>query len=224
MRKADFQHHARPWIYSFFSLQIGRFISFQHKLAFTKVKRGQKMTDGNDLPAGARLRRLEMHSDGRGCFTEIFRNNWSDGTLPMQWNAVSSRAGVLRGVHVHAGHDDLLVVVQGRAIIGLHDIRTTSPTFGLARTVKMCGAAQSSLFVPRGVAHGFYFPEDSLMVYAVSAYWDLGDEIGCHWADRDLKIAWGIDHAITSPRDSTAGSFEDMCRSFGGKNHATPGA
>ncbi len=178
------------------------------------------MTEGNILPAGAYVRPLQMHSDDRGCFTEIFRNSWSDSALPVQWNAVSSRTGVLRGVHVHADHDDVLVVVQGCAIIGLHDIRRESPTFGLACTLDLRGAAQSALFVPRGVAHGFYFPEDSLMVYAVNTYWDSSDETGCHWADPKLGIAWGIERAITSPRDSHAGGFDDMCQNFALKAEA----
>src|SRR6266516_3223257 len=50
------------------------------------------------LPVGVELFPLEMHPDTRGCLTEIFRAEWDTGVSPVQWNVVSSQAGVLRGV------------------------------------------------------------------------------------------------------------------------------
>ena len=57
------------------------------------------------LPAGVALRPLRMHRDERGVLTEIFRESWA-GLAAVQWNAVRSAAGVLRGVHVHVRHAD----------------------------------------------------------------------------------------------------------------------
>ena len=56
--------------------------------------------------------------------------------------------------------------------------------------VELDGERPAALAIPHGVAHGFYFHEPSLHVYAVSAYWDPEDELGCHWADPDLEIPW----------------------------------
>jgi dTDP-4-dehydrorhamnose 3,5-epimerase len=133
------------------------------------------------LPAGVRRRPLTMHRDQRGTFTEIFRHAWHTGVTPVQWNAVSSGTGVLRGVHVHPRHDDYLIVLQGHASIGLRDLRQGSPTEGLAAVVDLRGDALTALGIPHGVAHGFYFHEPSVHIYAVSAYWDPSDELGCHW-------------------------------------------
>jgi dTDP-4-dehydrorhamnose 3,5-epimerase len=48
--------------------------------------------------------------DRRGSLTEIFRQEWVNSVVPVQWNYVQSEANVLRGVHVHVNHIDYLVV------------------------------------------------------------------------------------------------------------------
>lgn len=66
-----------------------------------------------NLPRGVALRPFTTHHDERGSFTEVFREEWDTGVRPVQWNAVSSEAGVLRGVHVHVRHDDYLILLRG---------------------------------------------------------------------------------------------------------------
>ena len=110
----------------------------------------------------------------------------------MQWNAVWSEAGVLRGVHVHVRHDDYLTVPVGRASVGLRDLRRGSPTEGLTALVELGREQPGALVIPHGVAHGFYFHEPSLHVYAVSEYWDPADELACNWADPELGIEWPV--------------------------------
>ena len=156
------------------------------------------------LPAGTLLRPLKTHADDRGAFTELHRREWGTGVEPIQWNAVWSEEGVLRGVHVHIRHDDYLTVPVGRASVGLRDLRRGSPTEGLAALVELGREQPAALVIPRGVAHGFYFHEPSLHVYAVSEYWDADDELACHWADPELSIAWPSATAFVSDRDRDA--------------------
>ena len=108
---------------------------------------------------------------------------------PIQWNAVRSEVGVLRGVHVHVRHRDYLTLPYGRAVVGLRDLRQGSRTEGLSVFVELSGDEPASLVIPCGVAHGFYFHEPSLHVYAVTEYWNPDDELGCHWADPELESA-----------------------------------
>jgi dTDP-4-dehydrorhamnose 3,5-epimerase len=164
------------------------------------------------LPQGVELRALEPHADDRGRFTELFREEWGAGVAPVQWNAVTSEAGVLRGVHVHVRHDDYLVVHAGTATVGLCDLRADSPTSGLATCVEMTGEEPAGLAIPHGVAHGFYFHEPSLHIYAVSRYWDPSDELGCRWDDPDLGIPWPQPDARLSPRDAALPSLADLRR------------
>ena len=156
------------------------------------------------LPAGVFTRALEMHRDERGCLTEIFRSAWQTGIEPVQWNAISSAAGVMRGVHVHLRHDDYAVLIQGRASVGLCDLRPDSPTHGLAALVEHSGEHLTVLGIPPGVAHGFYFHEPSLLIQAVNADYRPEDELGCHWADPGLGIPWPVGSARTSHRDAAA--------------------
>lgn len=164
------------------------------------------------LPTGTVLLPLQAHDDERGSFTELYRLEWVTGVTPIQWNAVRSEAGVLRGVHVHVRHDDYLTVPLGRATVGLRDLRRGSPTEGLATTVELGGEQTGALVIPHGVAHGFYFHEPSLHVYAVTEYWDPTDELSCHWADPDLGIAWPAQSARVSERDAKSQPLQDLLR------------
>jgi dTDP-4-dehydrorhamnose 3,5-epimerase len=163
------------------------------------------------LPKGVIVRALVPHEDERGCFTEIFRDEWGLGVQPMQWNAVRSEAGTLRGVHVHLRHADYLVVPIGRATIGLGDLRPDSPSFGVVATVEMTGEHPSGIEIPPGVAHGFLFHEPSLHIYAVTHYFDPADELGCRWDDPDLAIPWPERPRLVSERDEAAGTYAELC-------------
>jgi dTDP-4-dehydrorhamnose 3,5-epimerase len=156
------------------------------------------------------VRPLLLHGDERGSFVEIFRQEWQSPVEPIQWNAVRSEPGTLRGVHVHAVHDDYLVVVNGRAFVGLRDLRPDSRTDGLAALVELTAEEPSALAIPAGVAHGFYFPERSLHIYGVTHYWNHADELSCHWNDPDLGIPWPETPVLLSERDREAPSFAAM--------------
>ena len=119
-----------------------------------------------------------------------FVEEWDTGISPVQWNIVSSEAGTLRGVHVHIRHDDYLTTLRGRASVGLRDLRRGSPTEGMSALVELAEDPLTALLIPHGVAHGFYFAEPSLHLYGVTKYWDVGDELACHWADPQLEIPW----------------------------------
>jgi dTDP-4-dehydrorhamnose 3,5-epimerase len=156
------------------------------------------------LPLGVRLTALTMHKDERGIFTELYRAAWPTGVRPIQWNVVASEANVLRGTHVHIRHDDYLMVIKGRASVGLKDLRRGSPTEGLAALVPMSGERLTAITIPHGVLHGFYFHEPSMHIYAVSEYFDMADELGCHWADPDLGLDWPDIAPMLSARDAGA--------------------
>jgi dTDP-4-dehydrorhamnose 3,5-epimerase len=163
-----------------------------------------------NLPDGVALRPLTMNRDSRGSFTELFRDEWETGLSPVQWNAVSSEPGTLRGVHLHIRHDDYLTTLKGRASVGLRDLRRGSPTEGMSVLVELTEDPLAALLIPHGVAHGFYFPEPSLHLYAVTKYWDVDDELACHWADPDLGIFWPAEPTIVSERDATAQSLAQL--------------
>jgi dTDP-4-dehydrorhamnose 3,5-epimerase len=174
------------------------------------------------LPDGVRLRPLDPHEDERGVFMELHRLEWETGVEPVQWNVVRSAAGVLRGVHVHPRHDDYLVIFSGRATVGLCDLREGAPAGGRACCVELDGGSPSAITIPHGVAHGFYFHEPSLHIYAVSHYWHSSDELGCHWEDPELGIPWPMRDARVSARDAALPSLAGLRPALAGAAAAEP--
>lgn len=148
--------------------------------------------------------------DSRGSLTEIFRQEWVNSAIPVQWNCVQSETNVLRGVHVHVKHVDYLVVLKGRMLVGVTDLREGG--IGAGSIIELSEENRSMLMVPQGVAHGFYFPEPTTFVYGVSEYWDpIHDEYGCRWDDPALGIPWPKAIApLLSERDEAASSLEEL--------------
>ena len=154
-------------------------------------------------------RPLRTHADDRGALTEVYRDEWTEGDSPVQWNVVRSEPGVLRGVHCHWHHADVLNVITGELVLGLVDLRPGSPTEGLAELHRI-PALTSVVVVPPGVAHGFYFDQPTCIAYGVSAYWSLDDELGCRWDDPGLGIPWPCTAPALSERDRTAGDLVSL--------------
>ena len=158
---------------------------------------------------------LDMHRDARGSFTEVFRRQWVEHIDPIQWNVVVSRSGVMRGMHVHIRHADYLLMIGGRVRVGLFDMRRGSRTERQSSTIELRGDDPAALWIPAGVAHGFYFPEASVHFYSMTDYWNPAEEMGCHWQDPDLRLDWRVEsEPIVSPRDAGLGSLRALFEQF----------
>ncbi len=160
--------------------------------------------------AGVERVLIESREDGGVVSSEVFQRQWQLGIDPIQWNAVRSEPNVLRGVHVHVVHEDYLLLLQGRMLLGLRDLRPGSPTEGKTAMLELTPSRLQAVRIPPGVAHGFYFPQPSLHLYSVSHYWNLADELGCHWSDPELQFDWPVREPLLSPRDTSAGSLREM--------------
>jgi dTDP-4-dehydrorhamnose 3,5-epimerase len=162
------------------------------------------------LPSDVQLVDLTPHADIRGIFTEIFRDKWSTGFFPSQWNAVHSNTNVLRGFHVHWQHTDYLLVASGTLVLGLKDLRQTSSTFGLSARLSFSHRSPQAIIIPPGVGHAFYFPEPSIHIYAVSHDWNTDDELGCRWDDPGLELDWPFTSPLISPHDEKLPSLSAL--------------
>ncbi len=163
---------------------------------------------------GVKFVRLARNEDQRGAFTEVFCSHWDAGIEPTQWSLVESAQGVLRGMHVHARHDEYFMVVSGRVTIGLHDLRPDSPTFGAAATYEL---SRPDCFVsfPRGLAHGWLFHEPTIHLQSVSeSYVDynIDDNVGCAWDDPELGIEWPFTPTIISPKAAEFPALQSLQR------------
>jgi dTDP-4-dehydrorhamnose 3,5-epimerase len=172
----------------------------------------------SSLIAGVHVVQLRSFSDARGYFFESFRRSWVPGVRDMvQGNVSFSKAGVLRGMHYHLKQADFWLVPSGLVRAALYDLRLSSPTRGGTQTIELGHDHPFGLYIPRGVAHGFYTLADSLMTYLVDEYYDSTDERGVRWDDPALKIDWGTKDAIISDRDRQNPALSEI------PAHALPG-
>ncbi|MEX2221184.1 MAG: dTDP-4-dehydrorhamnose 3,5-epimerase family protein [Candidatus Rokuibacteriota bacterium] len=162
------------------------------------------------LPPGVRLRPLEPHHDRRGWLVEAFRESWAPGVEGAQVNLTWSRAGTLRGSHVHGEHTDYFVLASGRSKVGIRDVRKRSAAFGMTAVVELSSESPSAMIVPPGVLHGLYFPVDSILLTVESRVYDPEEEIRCRWDDPELEIPWPFAAPILSDADRVAQSYREM--------------
>lgn len=170
------------------------------------------MKEHPKLPAGVEVFPLVTHRDHRGAFTEVFRESWSPELQPSRWEVLGAEAGVLRGVHVHPRCDSYLVLLQGRATVGLCDLREGREQGGRAATVELSSEAMAALKLPGGVAQGIYFHEPSLLARALSAGDRPEPELGCAWDDPGLGIAWPERRVRVSAGDAALPSLGALQR------------
>ena len=148
---------------------------------------------------GVMKRDLSLNSDERGRFVEIFRvSQFSDAFS--QANHSRSTEGVLRGLHYHRNQADLWYVIKGTIQVGLADLRqkTDRPR---VETHILDEARPSTLYIPRGVAHGFLALTEVDLIYFVTREYDAADEYGVAWNDSTLNVEWRTRTPILSKRD-----------------------
>ena len=155
---------------------------------------------------GVVLLRSDTHQDERGWFMEIMRED-ALGDRFVQSNHSHSRANVLRGLHYHHRQADAWYVVNGRALVGLADLRKEA-TDPATLTVELSEDDRRVLYIPPGVAHGFYAVTDIDVVYWVTQEFDNSDEHSVRWDDPTLGVPWGVSDPILSERDRSAPSLD----------------
>lgn len=166
-----------------------------------------RITDARRIP-------LRSNHDDRGALTELFRAEWLTEGGFVQWNAVRSVAGAVRGVHVHRDHHDYLVVLEGHADVWLRDLRTESTSLDAVEHVELTGLESGAIFVPAGVAHGVACLAPTWFLVGESRYWSVDDELRCRWDDPELGFHWRVDSPTLSEQDRDAGPFAELVASY----------
>lgn len=165
----------------------------------------------HEIP-GVRVIELKAYPDARGRFIETFRQSWFEGLPAMvQGNRSDSLEGVLRGLHFHRKQADYWVCTEGRMLAALADLRPGSPTHAEVAIIEFGDGADRGIYIPPGVAHGYYALTDATMTYMVDHYYDASDEFGVAWDDPKLAIPWPAEGTpILSDRDQTNPTLDDV--------------
>jgi dTDP-4-dehydrorhamnose 3,5-epimerase len=149
---------------------------------------------------------IRAFSDERGQFMETFRSQWFPQVSweKLQNNRSDSRAGVLRGLHYHFHQVDYWYVPKGIIRAAMVDLRPSSPTYRSTSVLEIGEGHNIGVFIPVGVAHGFYALTDCTLMYIVNNFYDSTDERGVAWDDPALLLDWGLHGQAAptlSPRD-----------------------
>ncbi|MDQ3457754.1 MAG: dTDP-4-dehydrorhamnose 3,5-epimerase family protein [Deinococcota bacterium] len=84
----------------------------------------------------------------------------------------------INAFHVHPKEiqDEIWVVVDGRLLVWLADLREGSASLGTRRAYLLDGEEPALLYIPAGVAHGYRAgAEGALLIYAMNAQFDPAD-------------------------------------------------
>lgn len=166
-----------------------------------------------DAIAGVYTVPIRLFGDDRGSFCETFRKAWFPDVNwdEIQMNRSVSKPGVLRGLHYHLNQVDYWFLTSGRIRVGLADLRADSPSYKVGTIIDMDAAEPFGLFIPVGVAHGFYSLTDITLLYVVNQYYNGGaDERGVAWNDPALGVNWGVDDPVLSDRDQQNRQLADI--------------
>lgn len=161
-----------------------------------------------------------VFQDQRGFFMETYRASiFAEAGIPhvfVQDNHSASRKGTLRGLHyqIKQPQGKLLRVVVGEIFDVAVDLRRSSATFGKWFGVHLSAENKQQLWIPPGLAHGFYVVSEwAELVYKATDYYAPEWERTLMWNDPDLGIEWPLEEAgdlVVSPKDSQGMSFRQL--------------
>lgn len=128
----------------------------------------------------------------------------------------SSGKNVFRGLHFQdppKALEKLVYCVSGRVTDYIVDLRLGSPSYGQWVSFELDGDKPRAVFVPVGLAHGFYVhSEPAVMQYKVSETYDVVCDTGISYTS--FSFAKDIHDPIISERDAAFVSFENYKSPF----------
>ena len=139
------------------------------------------------------------YEDERGLFYESYQKDRFDRSIGgkvdfVQDNVSISKKGVLRGLHYQkadSAQAKLVHVVKGEVLDVIVDIRIGSPSFGKHFKMKLSDENRTSIFIPKGMAHGFLaLTDDVIFTYKCDALYNPKSEAGILYNDPNLNINW----------------------------------
>lgn len=166
---------------------------------------------------GAFLVHPEPHEDERGHFARTYcRREFESKGLEFEFvqSSISFNKfkGTLRGLHYQAApyeESKLVRCVKGAIFDVLVDLRPNSASYKRWESFILSAENGLSLYVPKGMAHGFQTLVDGTEVsYQMSQYYHPECAAGVRWDDPELGIPWPVSSAIISTRDKSLTSLD----------------
>lgn len=155
------------------------------------------------------LQRLPI-GDNRGFLERLFCSSdlapWFDGEKITQINhTLSVISGTIRGMHFQVPpHSEIKIVscLRGEVFDVVVDLRAGSPTYLQWFSQILSEDNFTSLFIPKGFAHGFQtLTSNCELIYFHSAPYNAEAERGLNATDPALAISWPEKISERSDRD-----------------------
>ena len=156
---------------------------------------------------------IPVHRDERGSFVKPFlESEFKRQGLEHDFREVFysvSGERVLRGMHVQLPPSDqakLVYCSAGNALDVLLDLRVGSPSYGKHEVIELTGEDDKAMYVPSGVAHGFYVRRaPAIMVYHVTSEYVPDLDAGIGW--NSFGANWPDPQPVLSGRDASLPPF-----------------
>jgi dTDP-4-dehydrorhamnose 3,5-epimerase len=167
---------------------------------------------------------FEVHADrfrdARGELVKLFQKSAFEAaglaTAFVEDFHSTSRKGVLRGLHFQAPPRQqfkLVHCVEGRVFDVILDIRPSSPTYGQFETYELSEEKSNGVFLPPGVAHGFYVLSDqAVLTYKVTDEHAPSQDVGILWSS--IGIPWPDTAPLISERDAALPAWQQFATPF----------
>jgi dTDP-4-dehydrorhamnose 3,5-epimerase len=107
-------------------------------------------------------------------------------------------------------HEKLVYVPSGSILDVVVDLRKKSQTYKQFISVELSAANKKSIFIPKGLAHGFKsMEEDTITVYNVGTEYDSKADQGIHFDS--FGFDWQTNDVIMSSRDKGFMTLDCFC-------------
>lgn len=108
---------------------------------------------------------------------------------------------VIRGMHYQEGQGKIVHLVSGEIMDYVLDLRPESPHYLTYKQYYLSQRGVSTLYIPPGVAHGFYTLRESIIIYAMDQFFNEELYKGCNIKSIIPENLY--DEAIISQKDRT---------------------
>jgi dTDP-4-dehydrorhamnose 3,5-epimerase len=158
--------------------------------------------------------------DVRGVFIKtychsIFNEMGLESTFLETFHTVSGPR-VLRGMHLQlppADQAKMVFCIAGRVMDVMLDLRLGSPTYKQHVVIELEAARHNAVYLPRGVAHGFYVLEaPAVLFYQVTSEYVPQLDSGVAW--NSFGAPWPDDSPLISQRDASLPILADFQSPF----------
>lgn len=165
---------------------------------------------------GCFILKLTAFNDTRGSFTKLYHNEvFEDMGLASdfkeEYYSISQKY-VLRGLHFQLppyDHEKCITCLKGSILDVVVDLRKGSPTYKKHLMFEIRADDPVLVYIPRGLAHGFYALEDNtIFLNKTTSVFHNDADTGIRWDS--CNIQWPDQRPVLSEKDQSLTLLSDF--------------